>query len=578
MLRLRGSLVAVIALALSGSAAAQSGPVAQATTGGADARALLDRYCVTCHNERLQTAGLMLDQVDLAAVGTHAEVLEKVVRKLRAGQMPPPGRPRPDGANVAAFVASLEAALDRQAETDPDPGRVASRRMNRLEYVNAVQDLLALEIDGAEMLPSDMAGLEFDTNADVLSMTPSLMARYTAAATKISRAAIGSPDNRPARKVYQLGFETQTARMNEDMPLATHGGLAARHMFPLDGEYVFTVRMKGTGAGGGGGVLGIGEDDHDIELRLDHALVKRWNVGGRFPGPDPGVLIPIPDDDVEGIRLHEYRLNADKGLEIRLPVKAGQRLVAVALTDSNPTPLDGGLWTPGHPPVVHLRSLPTAAVAEEDTPSRRRIFVCRPAAADDEERCAREISRLLVRRAYRRPVTESDLEPLLGSIGAGRRERDFEAGVERALEALLSMPDSSCASNSSRATARPGDIYRLTDVELASRLSFFLWRSIPDDELLEVAAANRLRDPGVLAHQVERMLADRRATRFMNDFVGQWLKVRNIHAQSPDGNLFARIQRHPAQRDVARDGVVLREPGCGKTDPSRSSCAPTTPI
>ena len=289
MLRLHGSLVVVIALALSGSAAAQSGSVSQAATGKADARALLDRYCVTCHNERLQTAGLMLDQVDLAAVRTHAEVLEKVVRKLRAGQMPPPGRPRPDGATVAAFAASLEVALDRQAAANPDPGRVASRRMNRLEYVNAVQDLLALEIDGAEMLPSDMAGLEFDTNADVLSMTPSLMARYTAAATKISRAAIGSPDNRPARKMYQLGFETQTARMNEDMPLATHGGLAARHMFPLDGEYVFTVRMKGTGAGGGGGVLGVGEDDHDIELRLDHALVKRWNVGGRFPGPDPGV-------------------------------------------------------------------------------------------------------------------------------------------------------------------------------------------------------------------------------------------------------------------------------------------------
>ena len=534
MLRLRGSLVAVIALALSGSAAAQSGSVSQAATGKADARALLDRYCVTCHNERLQTAGLMLDQVDLAAVRTHAEVLEKVVRKLRAGQMPPPGRPRPDGATVAAFAASLEVALDRQAAANPDPGRVASRRMNRLEYVNAVQDLLALEIDGAEMLPSDMAGLEFDTNADVLSMTPSLMARYTAAATKISRAAIGSPDNRPARKMYQLGFETQTARMNEDMPLATHGGLAARHVFPLDGEYVFTVRMKGSGSG----VLGVGEDDHDIELRLDHALVKRWNVGGRFPGPDPGVLIPIPDDDVEGIRLHEYRLNADKGLEIRLPVKAGQRLVTVAFTDSNPTPLDGSYGRPG----IHQLFISgpfDGTVAKEDTASRRRIFVCRPAAADDEERCAREILASLVRRAYRRPVTESDLEPLLGFYRAGRRERDFEAGVERALEALLSMPEFLLRIEQQPSDARPGDIYRLTDVELASRLSFFLWRSIPDDELLEVAAAGRLRDPGVLAEQVERLLADRRATRFMNDFVGQWLKVRNIHAQSPDGNLFA---------------------------------------
>ena len=538
MLRPRGSVVVAIALAMAGSAAAQSGPAAQPATEEAAARALLDRYCVSCHNERLQTAGLMLDQVDLTAVGTHAEVLEKVVRKLRAGQMPPPGRPRPESATVAAFAASLEAALDRHAEAAPDPGRVASRRMNRLEYVNAIEDLLALEIDGAEMLPSDMAGLEFDTNADVLSMTPSLMARYTAAATKISRAAVGSPDNRPARKVYQLGFETQSARMNEDMPLATHGGLAARHVFPLDGEYVFTVRMKGTGAGGGGGVQGIGEDDHDIELRLDHSLVQRWNVGGRFPGPDPGVLIPIPDDDVEGIRLHEYRLNADKGLEIRLPVKAGQRLVTVAFTDSNPTPLDGAYGRPG----IHQLFISgpfDGTVAEEDTPSRRRIFVCRPAAADDEEACAQEILATLVRRAYRRPVTQSDLEPLLGFYRVGRRERDFEAGVERALEALLSMPEFLMRIEQEPSGARPGDIYRLTDLEVASRLSFFLWRSMPDDELLEVAAAGRLREPDVLAYQVERMLADRRATRFMNDFVGQWLKVRNIHAQAPDGNLFA---------------------------------------
>ena len=523
---------------LAGPAAAQSGSAVSAGAEATPSRALLDRYCVTCHNERLQTAGLLLDRIDVTAVGAHAEALEKVVRKLRAGQMPPPGRPRPDGGQVATFVAALEAALDRQADTDPDPGRVASRRMNRLEYVNAIQDLLALEIDGEEMLPSDMAGLEFDTNADVLSMTPSLMARYTAAATKISRAAVGSPDNRPARQVYQLGFENQTARMNEEMPFATHGGLAARHVFPLDGDYVFTVRMKGSGGGGGSGVVGIGEDDHDIELRIDQGLVRRWNVGGRFPGPDPGVLIPIPDDDVEGIRLHEYRLNADRGLEIRLPVKAGQRLVTVSFTNSNPTPLDGAYGQPGiHQ--LYISGPFGGTVADEDTPSRRRIFVCRPAAADDEEPCAREILASLVRRAYRRPVTAGDIEPLLGFYRAGRRERDFEAGVERALEALLSMPEFLLRIEQQPVDARPGDVYRLTDLEVASRLSFFLWRGIPDDELLQVAAAGRLRDPGVLAGQVERMLADPRATRFMSDFVGQWLKVRNIHAQAPDGNLFA---------------------------------------
>ena len=264
--------------------------------------------------------------------------------------MPPAGRPRPDHATVETFTAALESALDRFAASDPNPGHVASRRMNRVEYVNAIQDLLVLEVNGAELLPSDMAGLGFDNNADVLSMTPALMARYTAAATKISRAAVGGPDNRPIRQVYSLGFETQDARMGEDMPFGTHGGLSARHVFPLDGEYVFAIQMKGGGNNGGGGVIGSGEDDHQIELRVDHGLVQRWNVGGEFPGPDPGI------DEV-------------------------------------------------------FISGPFNGTAPDDTPSRQRIFTCRPTGADgqDEERCAREILSKLARRACRRPVTDDDL-------------------------------------------------------------------------------------------------------------------------------------------------------------------------
>ena len=544
-----GGPIALIALALLGSgsppfepARAAQQPSARAAPGSAaeaepPSRALLDRYCVTCHNERLRTGGLALDAVDLGEAGAHAEVLEKVVRKLRAGQMPPAGRPRPDAPDVEAFAGALESALDRAAAADPNPGRVASRRMNRVEYVNAVEDLLGLRVDGAELLPSDMAGLGFDNNADVLSMTPALMARYTAAATKISRAAVGSPDNRPIRQVYALGFEQQDARMSEEMPFGAHGGLAARHLFPLDGEYVFAVRMKGGGGGGGSGVVGIGEDDHEIELRIDHALVKRWSVGGRFPGPDPGVLIPIPDDDVEGKRLHEYRLNADKGLEARVPVEAGQRLVTVAFTDSNPTPFAGAYGRPGIDQ-VHV-SGPFGGAPPDDTESRRRIFRCRPAGAADEEPCAREILSALARRAYRRPVTGADVEPLLQFYRAGRADRDIDAGIERALEALLSMPQFLLRIERQPAGVRPGEVYRLTDLELASRLSFFLWRSIPDDELLDLAADGRLSDPDVLAGQVRRLLADRKAARFMNDFVGQWLQARNLNAQDPDGALFA---------------------------------------
>jgi hypothetical protein len=509
--------------------ATNSGPIASALS-----RDLLDRYCVTCHNQRMKAEGRpAFDEIDLGQVDKHAPLLEKVVRKLRSGQMPPDGSRRPDPATLEAFVTALETALDREGARAPDPGRVASRRLNRLEYVNAIQDLLALEVDGTQLLPSDMAGFGFDNNADVLSITPALMARYSAAATKISRAAVGSLDNRPIQQVYSLGFEQQDARMGEDMPFATHGGLSVRHLFPLDGEYVFAIRLKGSE---GGGILGI-EDEHEIELRLDHGLLKRFSIGGRFKGPDPGTLIAIPEDDVEGRRIHDYRINADNELEIRVPVKAGSRLVAVAFSDSTPTPLDGAYGRPGIDKV--FISGPFGGSVPADTPSRQRIFTCRPRGDRDEERCARQTISTLTRRAYRRPVTDRDIDPLLAVYREGRQQRDFDTGIERALEALLSMPEFLLRVERQPADVQPGRAYRVTDLELASRLSFFLWRSVPDDELLELAAQGRLRDEAILAQQVQRMLADRRATRFMNDFVGQWLQVRNIHGQDPDGALFA---------------------------------------
>ena len=524
MSRLLGSAACLLGFVWSGSA-----PVA-----AAPARDLLDRYCVACHNERLRTADLLLDRLDIEQVAANAEVLEKVVRKLRSGQMPPAGRLRPDRAAVESFVTALEAALDRAAALAPNPGRVASRRLNRVEYVNAIRDLLELEIDGSELLPSDMAGFGFDNNADVLSMTPGLMARYIAAATKISRAAIGSPDNRPARQVYSLGFEVQDARMSEQMPFATRGGLAARHLFPLDGDYAFTVRMKRNAAVDT--IDGIAEDEHEIQLRVDHKLVTRWRIGGRYPGPDPGRVIAPREDDVAGQRLHEYRLTADDVLEIRMPVEAGQRLVSVAFTDSAPSPL--GLR--GKPGIDRLFvSGPFDGTVPEDMPSRRRILTCRPTGSQDEEPCAREIIAGLARRAYRRPVTSADVDPLLRVYREGRRARDFDFGIERALEALLSMPQFLLRVEHRPADAVPGEVYELTDLELATRLSFFLWRSIPDDELLDLAASGELSEPDVLRQQVRRMLADRRATRFTNDFVGQWLQIRNINEQAPDGALFA---------------------------------------
>jgi len=541
MTRLLGSVIVFMACVSAWSSSSQITSVEAAGTSvsqfqaaNVPSRTLLDQYCVTCHNDRLKTAGLMLDQVDIGQVGTHTEVLEKVVKKLRSGQMPPEGRPRPDTATIDAFVTSLEALLDRQGMETPNPGRVASRRLNRVEYVNTIQDLLSLEIDGNELLPSDMAGFGFDNNADVLSMTPALMARYIAAATKISRAALGSPDNRPMRQVYSLGFEDQDARMNEEMPFATHGGLSARHLFPLDGEYIFAVRLKRNATVET--INGIEEDRHEIELRIDHELVTRWEIGGQYPGPDPGVLIAVPEDDAAGQRLHEYRMTADDALEVRIPITAGQRLVSVAFTDSAPSP-HGLRGTPGIDKL--FVSGPFDGTVPDNTPSRRRIFTCRPTGSQDEESCAREIISTLARRAYRRPVSDLDINPLVSVFRGGRDDRNFEFGIELALEALLSMPEFLLRVEHEPLDLQPGAPYQLTDLELASRLSFFVWRSIPDDELLDLATRDQLSDPTVLSQQVRRMLADPRASRFMNDFVGQWLQVRNINEQAPDGALFA---------------------------------------
>ena len=534
--------IAAVGLALpsigAGTASAEAARAAEAPQQAAEApsRALFDRYCVTCHNERLLTGGLSLVDVDLGDIHGNAEVLEKVVHKLRSGQMPPEGRPRPDAEAIDAFAGALETELDRAAAEDPNPGRVASRRLNRIEYVNAIYDLLALEVDGEALLPSDMAGFGFDNNAEVLSITPALMSRYIAAATKISRAAIGSPDNRPVMQVYKVGYDRRDARAGEDVPFATHGGLAVRHNFPLDGDYTFAIRLKRNETIET--IDGIGEDAHQIELRVDHALIQRFDIGGEYPGPDPGQLIAVPEDDVEGQRLHEYRMTADHALEITVPLDAGTRLVSVTFTDSAPSP-SVSTDMPGIDTV--FISGPFNGRVPESTPMRDRIFVCRPDGATSaaEEACAREIIGSLARRAYRRPVTATDVDPLMVVYREGRADRDFESGVERALEALLAMPNFLFRLERQPVDTRPGDIYGLSDLELASRLSFFLWKSIPDDELIDVAAAGELNDPETLRAQVRRMLADPRATRFMDDFVGQWLQVRNIHSQDPDGALFA---------------------------------------
>ena len=512
-------------------------------------RALLDRYCVTCHNSRLRTGGLSLDDVDVTQVAAHADTLEKVVRKLRAGQMPPPRRPRPEPAVTKGFVASLETALDRAAAADPNPGRVAVHRMNRLEYLNVINDLLGLEIDPS-MLPVDDPGIGFDNNADVLSVTPALMARYLSAATKISRIALGNPQAiRPSVSVYRTAeFGFQDDRAGEDMPFGTHGGLGVRHVFPLDGVYEFKVALQRNAAGDT--IRGL-DYEHEVQVRVDHDLVERFLVGGKYPGHDPGQHNAIPEDDVENQRLHTYRLTADDHMELRIPIKAGARLVAVAFTDRAPrvsesVPLKStsrqhtvSTDDAGTPGIDTLQiSGPFDGTLPENTPTRKRLFSCRPTTVQDHDRCAREILSALALKAYRRPLMDADVEELMGLFTIGSEEGAFDDGIELALEGLLSSPSFLFRVGHDPEDTVAGDVYRLSDLELASRLSFFLWKSLPDKELLNLAEQGQLSNPVVLTEQTERLLADPKATRWVNDFMEQWLTVRNIRAHQPDFGLF----------------------------------------
>ena len=511
-------------------------------------RSLIDQYCITCHNTRLMTAGLSLETVDLTKVEAHAEILEKVIRKLRAGQMPPVGRPRPPRATVDAFATALELALDQIAAISPNPGRRPVHRLNRLEYINAVQDLLNIDVNPS-WLPVDSAGIGFDNNADILSVTPALMARYLSAAAKISRLAVGNPAIRPAVQVYSAPeFSDQSVRMGDDFPFGTHGGIAARHIFPLDGMYTLTIRLQRNSIGDT--IRGI-DNEHEIEIRIDHDLIERFTVGGKYPGHDIGLVNGIPDDDVVAQNLHTYRLTADDHLEIAVAVKAGTHLVTTAFTDRAPAvselvPLRPSsrkrrIFTDdaGHPNIETLSiDGPYAAIADTTTPSQRRVFVCRPAAVRDETSCARSILENLAQQAYRRPITAVDIEELMPLYHFGRQTGTFETGIEVALEGLLSSLPFLFSLEHDPVDSQPGTVYSLTDMELASRLSLFLWKSLPDDALLASAVENRLGSPTVLADETRRMLSDPKATRWINDFTEQWLTVRNLNAHEPDPDRF----------------------------------------
>ena len=505
------------------------------TSASQNQRALLDKYCVTCHSDRLKTANLSLQGLDLTKVADHAEVWEKVIRKLRAGVMPPPSLPRPALAEYDGLRDWLEAEIDRVSATKPNPGSVVLHRLNRTEYANVIRDLLDLRIDATTLLPPDDSANGFDNIAGSLTLSPTLLESYTTAAARVARTAVGYWKS-PTEATYLASSDASQNHRLDGMPFGTRGGIVAQHDFPADGEYKFSIQNFGVGS------FVPGEQ---LALIIDGERAHVWPYRG------VGLNVGMTAD-------------ADGTLEVTVPVRAGSRLVGATFIATNFRPsldiirhydrqsLENNTipQIQNYPAIGFVRIQgPFNAQRPADSASRRRIFVCRPSSAVPESACARQILTTLARRAYRRPPAATEITTLMNFFSEGRKGATFEDGIEYSLRFLLSSPQFLMRVEREPATMRAGQTYRVADLELASRLSFFLWSSIPDDELITIAAQGRLSQPSVLAQQVRRMLKDARADALVTNFGQQLLYLRNLPATSPDGIFY------PNWDDELRQGL-----------------------
>jgi mono/diheme cytochrome c family protein len=465
--------------------------------------ALLNQYCIGCHNEKAKTGNLSLEKLDLSRPGEHADVWEKVVRKVRAGMMPPSGMPRPSRAALDAFAAQLETDLDTAASAKPNPGSKGLHRLNRSEYANAIRDLLALEVDATTLLPADDSSEGFDNIADALAVSPALIERYTSAAVKISKLAVGNMLISPSTVTYRVPADFAQTEHIEGLPLGTRGGMLVRHNFPLDAEYQFKIRSRGTGFGVGA----AGVQPEEIEFTVNGERVKA---------------------------------GTGASIDVKAKVKAGPQTVAAAFIRRSP-PGSDEIWQT-FTGASALQSIaitgPLNPTGPGDTPSRNRIFVCRPASESEELACAKKILTALAARAYRQPPSSADLDTLLGFYKSGRAGANFDAGIEQAVARVLVDPRFAFRFEREPPDVPAGASYRVSDTELASRLSFFLWSSIPDDELLQVAAEGKLHDPAVLEKQARRMLADPKSQALVTNFGAQWLYLRELKSARPEARGF----------------------------------------
>jgi hypothetical protein len=488
---------------------------------------LVNDYCINCHNADKKKGDLDFDNIGLEDVARHPDTWEKVVRKLRTRQMPPPDRKRPDEKTYETVLTHLEGSLDRVALQHPNPGRTETfRRLNRTEYQNAIRDLLALEIDAAALLPKDEVGHGFD-NVTVGDLSPTLLDRYISAARKISRLAVGSSIRSQGGDTFRIRPDVTQEEHVDGLPIGTRGGTLISHTFPQDAEYEFQVRLA---RDRNEEVEGLREP-HELELLIDRERVKLFTV---VPPPGPN-------------KNHEM---VDQHLKFRMPLRAGPHQIGVTflknpseLLETKRQPYSAHFNMHRHPrltPAIYQVSIngPYTAKGSGDTPSRRRIFIAKPAKPSEEEKCAERILSTLMRRAYRRPVEKVDLEKPMAFFREARAEQGFEAGIESALSAILVNPQFLFRIEQDPDGAKPNAPYRISDLDLASRLSFFLWSSIPDNELLDAAERGDLHKPAVLERQVRRMLADSRSRTLVSNFAGQWLYLRNLDSITPDLRLF----------------------------------------
>jgi mono/diheme cytochrome c family protein len=529
-------------------------PLPTAQTGPSHA-ALLKQYCITCHNERAKTGGLALDSVSLTDIPAGAEVWEKVVRKVRAGMMPPVGVPRPDQAALDGLAAHLETTLDKSVLASPVFRGPTMHRLNRAEYGNAVRDLFALDVDVSSLLPPDEEAFGFDNNASVLNVSTSLMERYLSAAWKISALAVASPAITPSLETFRVRGDLSQHDHVSGLPVGTRGGIRIRHYFPVDGEYVISPRLYRETVN----IIRGLELEHDLEVTLDGERI----VLARFGGPK--------DEQANYLQPTLAGDEMEKRFQKRLNVSAGLHEVGVAfLKKSSATTLELlqpfererlDPITPVGIPELDKVTIegPFNPVRSERAPSRQRIFTCNPASDREAAACARTILGTVARRAYRGPVNDAEMTRLLGFYEKERaRGGSFDAGIESVLTFMLVSPRFLYRIEQDPANTAAGTSYRISDVELASRLSFFLWSSIPDDKLLDLAIAGRLREPALLEQQVRRMLKDERARALGSNFAGQWLFLRNLRGLQPDADVFPDFD-HNLRDALQRETELLFE-------------------